>query len=177
MHGLTLVETVIALAILSVGLMGIMSAFSSISNLADANHEQLLALNIARQKKAEVETTTFGSIFAQYHPDANDNPSSFNILDTDVSKDKNGVGLQNAKGYVIFPSTNGRLDETTTKYPELGMPMDLNGDGNINSTNVPGGAQSDPLSYKLLPMRIRITWTSGTVNREVNLVTMLAKLK
>lgn len=155
-QGLTLIEVVIALVIVAVGLMGIMSALLSVSTLVNSNHDQLVAINIARQKLAEIQNATFQTTFAQYGPNS-ETGGNFTISQ-----------LENGSGKIIFPvNSSGKLDETVINE-NLGMPQDLNGNGNKIDTDVSA-------TYTILPIRIHLQWTSSTGARELDLNTMLTK--
>jgi hypothetical protein len=154
---LTLIEVMIAMCVLTVGIMGAMSALMSISTLETANHDDLIAINIARQKLSEIEAQPFDTLFFFYGP--NGSQSTF-----PVSPLGDGVGM------IVFPTNAaGNLDETITDV-SMGMPADLDGDGNASNTNV-------STTYKLLPMRITIMWNRSVGIRTLNLNTMLAKTK
>jgi prepilin-type N-terminal cleavage/methylation domain-containing protein len=154
--GMTMIEVMMALAVISIAIMGVMSAMSSISVLVDANHDELTALNIARQKLSEIQSTPFSTVFNQFGP--NQSARYFTVS-----------ALQQGTGQIIFPvNSSGGLDETVVD-PYFGMPMDLNGNGAAD-TNVSG-------SYTILPIRIYIQWNSTTGMRELKLNTLLSKLK
>src|SRR5438045_9255256 len=61
--GFTMLETMIALFVAAVALMGLLSAISSIMRLTDSNHQQITAVNIARQKLSELQNAPFQTIF------------------------------------------------------------------------------------------------------------------
>ncbi len=59
------------------------------------------------------------------------------------------------------------VDENAT-VPELGLPRDLNGDGNASSSDVTA-------SYILLPVRIDVTWPDSFGNQTRTLYTFLSE--
>ena len=152
-----MLEVMIALMLVSVALVGILAAISSAMSLADSNHEQMLALNVARQKLSEIQAAPFQTLFAQYAPGMASNTFSVS-------------NLESGSGKFIFP-VNGanRLDETVVDEA-LGMPRDLNGNGKATDTNV-------STTYTLLPVRIQVQWATPGGQRELNLNTMLVQLK
>ncbi|HLX62365.1 MAG TPA: prepilin-type N-terminal cleavage/methylation domain-containing protein [Planctomycetota bacterium] len=161
-RGMTILEVLVAMAVLAVGLMAVISAIMSTSELSLANQEELLAVNVVRQKLAEIKDTPFISIFSQYGPGT---PNAT----VDVSSLQAGT-LQNGVLNIVFPvNAAGRLDETVVDA-ELGMPQDLNGNGVSTDTDVSS-------TYTVLPVRIHVQWTSRTGARELSLNTMLTKLK
>src|ERR1035437_370127 len=131
-HGMTLIEVMIACSVLAIGILGAMSALISVSSLETANHDDLIAINIARQKLAEIQTQSFQLIFAFYGPNGAQN--TFPV-----------APLIDGTGTITFPTNAaGGLDETVTDV-DLGMPMDLNGNGSAMDTDVSS-------NYVLLPI-------------------------
>ncbi|MEI6233366.1 MAG: prepilin-type N-terminal cleavage/methylation domain-containing protein [Planctomycetota bacterium] len=156
-HGMTLIELMVAMSILAIGILGSMSALISISALETANHDDLIAVNISRQKLAEIQTQSFQTIFTFYGPNGAQN--SFPV-----------TPLPNGTGKLVFPTNAaGALDETINDT-DLGMPMDLNSNGSASDTDV-------STSYKLLPLRIEISWDSSVGRREFKLNTMMVQTK
>jgi len=154
---MTLVEVMIALSILAIGIMSVMSALISITALENNNHSEIIAVNVARQKLVEIQTAPFGSAFALFGPGSS--AATFSVDQ-----------LQGGRGRIIFPvNASGKLDETVVDA-NLGMPQDLNGNNLSTDTDVTG-------SYTVLPVRIHLQWVSTSSLGELNLNTMLAKLK
>lgn len=160
--GLTLLEVTVALAVMGIGLSALISATMAIDELSLSNQEQLIALNAARQKIAEMKDESFSTLFSQYGPGSSSNTFDLSTLQRGA--------LTNGTGKIVFPvNAAGKLDETVVDT-NLGMPQDLNGNGTRTDTDVSG-------SYTVLPVRIQITWTSRTGSRELSINTMLTKLK
>ena len=156
-RGMTLIEVMIACCVLAIGILGAMSALISVSSLETANHDDLIAINIARQKLSEIQTQSFQLIFAFYGPNGAQN--TFPV-----------APLIDGTGTITFPTNaSGSLDETVTDV-DFGMPMDLNGNGTAADTDVSS-------TYVLLPIRITIKWNSSVGARTMILNTMLAKTK
>lgn len=159
--GMSLLEVMIAMSVLAVGIMAGMSAQMSITELTLANQEDLLAINIARQKLAELKDAPFSSLFSSYGPNSG-------AQTVDVSSLQSGA-LPGGTVTITFPVDNaGKLNETVIDSA-MGMRMDLNGDGATNSSDVSG-------SYKVLPLRITVQWNSRTGTRQLSLNTLLTKL-
>jgi prepilin-type N-terminal cleavage/methylation domain-containing protein len=171
-RGLTIVEVVMAMAIIAIALLALMSSVISSMSLVEVNRQESLAMNAARQKFAEMQSTPLGSCFATFKNTAFDVP---------------GIATANA-GRIYFPmSASGNLDETVTTvsnfhastppsiqtisdfklatttsgvpanpllaYAGRYVPRDMNLDRDANDTNVNG-------EYVLLPVKIRIRWES-----------------
>lgn len=102
-RGVTLVELMVAMAILAIASMGLVSAFLSGSTLSQLTSEENLAVNAARAKMAEMRETidvgySFGgqdytgldAMVARYRPSGGDR--SFAVAGLDVQDGKTSVG-------------------------------------------------------------------------------------
>ena len=169
--GMTLIEVMIAAMVLAIGIMSAMSALISVSTLETANHDDLIAISVAKQKLAEIQTQKFQTVFSFYGPNGQQN--KFDVYP-----------LPEGQGKIEFPTNpaiaDNALPDTSISYTlsemvnnsglatDLGMPMDLDGDGLASKTDV-------TTTYVLLPMRITITWNSSVGPRSMKLCTMLVK--
>ena len=54
-RGMTLLEVLIAVCVISVGMLGVVSAMTSAMSLCEANRQDLIAMNIVQEKIAELE--------------------------------------------------------------------------------------------------------------------------
>jgi prepilin-type N-terminal cleavage/methylation domain-containing protein len=183
-RGMTLVEVMIALAVLSVGILAIVSAIISSMTTIDHNREETLALNACKQKIAEMEDATFNNLFGDY----NIQPSG--AVSSNGKNPFTVTSLPNAVGVVIFPVGNdGKLSETaltTTISGESvsivnmgGGKVDINGNNTPTTAGVGGetGISGTPGAYSALPVRVRVRWTGVTGAKEVNYNTVLIKLR
>lgn len=171
--GFSLIEVVIALAVVAFAGMALMDAMFGTQKLISASKENTYAMNAAREKLEEVRRYTFADIFAYYNNNAADDPggagtapgNSFTVSGLYVqSGDTDGMA-----GRIIFPQSGTNLIETYVDT-SMGMPStgkDMNGDGVINSAS----RNSD---YIVLPVKISIEWRSGDgVNRTYSLNTFI----
>jgi hypothetical protein len=71
-------------------------------------------------------------------------------------------------GAIQFPGNGLKLREDGSDA-ELGMPRDLDGDGLTDATDHAG-------DYRLLPVRVVISWHGKTGNSSLELVTVLTDL-
>jgi len=154
--GFTLIETVMAMAMISVALLALMHAVISSMQLVEVNRQDALAMNAAREKIAEIEARSFADVFATYRNHV------FPV-----------AGLGTTAGRVLFPvNGSGNLDETlsASSFLNMGFPRDMNGDNDANDSNV-----ND--TYTTLPMKIRINWQTVQGMREVEFTTILTNYK
>lgn len=161
--GLTLVELIIAVAVMSVALLALVTVILVSTQLQRVTREKTLAYNAARGKIEEMRnTTTFAEIFVRYNSSTADNPgagsSPGNTFDvTGLLR----VQTATPVGRIDFPESGGALREDIHSIDSalatgLGMPSgkDLNRDGAIDSS-------SHNADFKILPIRIVIRWLSG----------------
>ncbi|HVR85773.1 MAG TPA: type II secretion system protein [Planctomycetota bacterium] len=183
-RGITLLELVIAVSILSVALLALMSSVITSTSLQATSREKVIAYNAARQVIEQMRSTpNFSDIYKNYNAASNPNQNTFNVgefktLDgtTGIQWINNdlgvkGTGLQPMPGVpvgqIFFPSDANLLlredfytiDQSPNKEiaTVLGMgPLgkDLNRDGTIDSND-------HSLDYKILPVLVRIQWQSA----------------
>jgi prepilin-type N-terminal cleavage/methylation domain-containing protein len=204
-RGMTLVEIVIALAILSIGLLALVSSIVSTMTTLDVNREETLAMNAARQKIAELENATFGNVTTNTTVFASYNIQTSPYAANGTNNPFTVPGLPDGEGTVIFPvNGSGNLDETitTTQVPTSipivtgttletveivsmgGSKVDIDGDGcpSLDPTIASSGTAKTSgmnATYQNLPVRVRIRWRSRVQRQpmEVNFSTCLSKIK
>ncbi len=171
--GFTLVELAIVSVILLVAIGGLSGAVISSRQLARVNEETATADSAARRMLEELHGVGFVDIFYAYNDDPDDDegiPGSapgtgFEVRGlTPQANDPDGLC-----GRIIFPSQEvfgvEQLREDLD-IPELGLPRDLNGDGDIDGEDHGG-------DYVMLPVTVRIEWTGVNGNRFVEFSTLL----
>lgn len=184
-RGVTIVEMMIALAILSIGLLGLCSAIISNMTTIDHNREEVIAMNAIRRQLTLLEMTSFNTV-----PAGGSTAEVPGVVQAFGNVNFAVPELNGATGRVIMPTTGGGiLNETMTaitvqnidglgrseSLATLGMPMDINFDNDPNDTAVANTA------YQIVPVRIRVQWHSPTSQpgrpHEVVFNTVLGKLK
>jgi hypothetical protein len=156
--GFTLVEVVVALATITLALVGLIGAMAVSSEQEALAGDMSVALDAARaESELLASTPTFTAIYAQFAvPPLN----TFNV-----------PGLVPPDGWaacgkVIFPTIGPDLREDAV-FPALGMPRDLNGDGVISATPVNKG-------YMILPVRILVGFKGSYGTSTVTLDCLLS---
>jgi len=149
--GFTVIEVVMTMAMISIALLALMSVVISSMTLVEANRQDSLAVNAARDKVAEMAAKPFDKVFSSYK----------NHTFTVTGLQRPGGG---DPGRVIFPMNGSNLSETVADAKLL-MPRDLNMDGDASDTNV-------SLNYQILPVKVRVNWETvqGPRTLEVNVV-------
>lgn len=174
--GFSLIELMIASFVLTVAVCGVSGSMVSALALNRVNRETALAQEAIRRVMEEARGVPFPQIFAAYNSSAADNPPA-----PVVSPGRNFAvfGLEpqvgDADGFVgevTFPTTVvagvEQLREDVVDAG-LGMPRDLNGvltpgDDLLNHAN----------DYRLLPMRVRVSWRGVSGDRTMAAECMLS---
>ena len=173
-RGFTLLELAFAITILAIGIAGISRAMLGAGRSGARSREADRAMQAARAMLERIQAEAFAQAFRSFNGDPSDDPSgsgtapgaSFAVTGLrSLPNDADGL-----PGEITFPTpsaTSPELRENVT-LAELGMPRDLNGDGNVDASN-------HATDYKLLPVRVRVRWqgADGTTG-SVTLKTMLA---
>lgn len=173
--GLSLTEAMLSLSIM----LSIMVAFLRVMVLSEVasstNHEVTLAKEAARSMIETLQAEPFDDVFASYNATGEDDPgvagsapgASFDVAGLDPrTNDADG-----RVGTVLFPTLSGAPEALREDafLPQLGMPRDLNGDGNVDAVDHSG-------DYRLLPVIVRVEWRSATGASQLELKTMLGGL-
>jgi len=173
--GFSLVEVLIAAVILAVAITGISGSILSAMALNRVNRDTALAQQAARRAMEELSGVPFAEVFACYNANAGDDlgltvPArgpNFAVAGLDV-QDGDADGFC---GRVLFPTTTvagwEQLREDVADAG-LGMPRDLNGDGN------PPDGLDHANDYVLLPVRVRVEWRGVSGPRQIELESMLS---
>ncbi|MBK7875515.1 MAG: type II secretion system protein [Planctomycetes bacterium] len=157
--GLTLVEIVVVIAIMTISMAMYAQTLTASARLDPVANETMLAAEGARLVLERMKAEDFEDVFALYNADPTDDPGG---PGTAPGNTFSVEGLAPATtgaivGRIDFPVVDGTLRETATDET-LVMPRDLNGDGVID-------AASRANDYLLLPVRVRIEWASATGRR------------
>lgn len=168
--GMTMVELMISIVILTLCCTMLASTLSATGVHRATNYEEGLAVEAARGVVEDMHNWTFGAIYATYNDDPTDDPDGEG---TAPGKHFDVVGLRPTDGdldgfvgEIILPVDSGPLYENTVN-PDLGMPRDLNGDVLIDA-----GDHTD--DHIILPVCIEIRWQGKGGDRTMRIDTLLA---
>ena len=163
--GLSLVELLIALTVLTISANGLASFFTAVPRMMDEAQRKRTVMDEAMGMYEELRGQEFESLFVRYNESALDDPAlgdapgNQRILTETARSLGSGPGRP-ASISLFFPapaSSPMELREDTVD-PNLGMPRDLNGDGVIDGLN----HASD---YVILPVRIEVKWSESGADR------------
>jgi prepilin-type N-terminal cleavage/methylation domain-containing protein len=151
-RGFTLIELAIATSILMIGIVSLLSASSQMHSLRKVNRERTLAQNAVRSMAERIHAASQGF---------SDEPGTWaqNVLATYGPGGSAGntfavEGLAPEEGAESVGSIRIGTDETDTDGElgaELGMPRDLDGDGDAVDADVSGIA-------RILPVVLTLRW-------------------
>ena len=154
--GFTVLEAAVAMAILAVALLALWGTLVYCTRSNVAAEQKKRAMNAAQGKIEELKSVPFHSLLGEFGPGGNTG-DRFGVESLDDE-------LSGADGRIVFYT-----DETdTTTDPSIGLPMDLNGDGDQTDTDVAG-------SCLLLPVKITIRWDGVLGSQRVDLRTILRR--
>jgi prepilin-type N-terminal cleavage/methylation domain-containing protein len=170
--GFSLLEVMFAAVILAIAISGAASAMISAMRLDRVNRETTVAMLEARSVLEQLQSLDFEAIYAAYNQSAADDGGVAvpgpNFAVPGLSPDP--ADADGIVGRVSFPEVqNGATWELREDVvdPELGMPMDFDGDG------IDGDDHSG--DYALLPIRLQVRWSGVSGPRTTNLVTLLSR--
>jgi prepilin-type N-terminal cleavage/methylation domain-containing protein len=167
-RGMTIVEIMMAVAILSIGLGGGAIALIGAISLQRHVRERATAFEAAASTMDALQGEAFAEVFARFNATNADNPAAGNSPGANFAVpgleaqpgDPDGLA-----GEILFPGDGTALRENVADA-ELGMPRDLNADAQID-------ALDHAADYKVLPVRVRVRWRGAKGNAEFVLGTTL----
>jgi type II secretory pathway pseudopilin PulG len=174
-RGFTIVELLLVVSVLMIAFLALSQSLVASMALTRVNRESALATDALRQTVEVLQgVDEFGSVFALYNSDSSDDPvpglapgAAFAVAGLEPADD-DPDGLV---GEIVFPAVDGAAGLVLREdldLPELGMPRDLNGDG--DAVDVLGPADE----YRLLPVLVRVRWRGASGERRAEVRTLLA---
>ena len=194
--GMTLIEVMIALTVVSITMLGLVTAVLACMQQTDDDREDTMALSIARQRLQTIQSyctsANFGNVYSFFGP--NDASGAQNTADSgqagsfDGGNSLNLTTLPNCTCQILFPvdpsvSPPSLVDKppATAAVPNpnvsFGTPIDLTGANPIGSgTGIDTADHST--NYQILPVIIRVTWDSSTqfTRRSMDLHAILTQI-
>ena len=172
--GMSLLEIMIAMAIVSLTLLAMLSLITSSSRVQDESGERTLAYNAARAVVEDMRALPLLEVFSRYNAVTGDNPAGGTSPGDTFAVDglPKGVG-GGTQGRIYFPegSTAGTLSESPSDAllaAELGMPKDLNRNGTASDSGL--------TTYSILPVKIEVVWVRpGGKTCKVQVVTYISE--
>jgi hypothetical protein len=168
--GFSVVEMAIAAVVLTVAVCGLSGSVVSAVALNRVNHETALAEAAVRGAMEQVTGAPFAEAFARFNTDPTDDPAGPGTAPggTFAVAGLRGDGAA-LPGRIVFPTVDaggGPELRENVEDAALGMPRDLNGDGNIDALDHAG-------NYRLLPVRVSVTWRGVSGLRNLTIESLL----
>jgi prepilin-type N-terminal cleavage/methylation domain-containing protein len=174
--GFSLIELMIVMGVVLVGALLLSQSLATSMRLTEVNRETALATDGVREMVERLQGDgDFKSLFRRYNADALDDPSGEGTAPGNafaveglqaVDDDPDGM-----VGEIVFPieiGAGGKLFLFEDHVDEsLGMPRDLNGDGDIDAIDHSG-------DYRVLPVAVRLRWKGMSGERTTEIRTLLA---
>lgn len=181
-RGLTLVELMIAVAILAITICATMSAYFSSHRLNVRSREEAIAVAAAQDKLAEIREHNFDDVVNAYggqtfqvfglNPVAPGVDQGEVIIINDETPDEAAYGrdLEAPVGPDgVDLNGNGRRTDVLGLATVTGtFPADLDGDGAATTPVVA------PAAFKLIPVVVAVTWQGPSGTARVQMMTMIA---
>ncbi len=167
-RGFGLLDNLLAMAVFSISAMGFLQVTVASKGLHRENMNLEQATGAARQLLEDMRAVNASEVFARYNDDPNDDPDGVNTapgsnITVHVGDDGENawseeheaqMGTEPITCNITFPTVGGQVREDLD-MPELGLPADLNGDGEID-----GEDHSD--DYEYLPVLITANTANGS---------------
>jgi type II secretory pathway pseudopilin PulG len=154
--GFTVLEAAIALTVLAVALLSLWGTLIYCSRSNGVVEQKMKALNAAQAKVEELKSQPFETLIADYSPGGKyGNSFAVPSLDDEESM---------ARGEIIFYVS----EVSTPDGGTIGLPLDLNADGDSDDTDVSGG-------YGILPVRVTVEWTGALGPQRMDVRTILKR--
>lgn len=168
--GMSMLEVTIVIVLMTVGMGGFVRVLLSSSGVSTQQFEASVAREAALAKIEEIRSADFDEVLVLYNEIDADDPDG---AGTAPGADFAVTGLDplpgDADGFVgevVLPSVNGLTIDEGMNLDLLGMPRDLNGDGDSADALVGG-------DYALLPVTVRIRWRANGKVSSVQATTTL----
>lgn len=162
----------VVFVVLTVAMAMFTSTMASTARQRMTKRESAVAAEAGRRMLEVMRSGLHAQTFARFNASPDDDPGG---AGTAPGKDFAVPGLAPTPddpdgfvGEVVFSSNGPVLLEDVVR-PDLGMPRDLNADGEID-----GGDHSG--DYAVLPVMVRLRWQSRSGPRELEMFTLLADL-
>ncbi len=175
--GVTLLESVIALGVMTVAVSLFSSMVLSTSRQRVLNHEFPTASEGVRVVLERMRNEDFDQVYALYNSDPLDDPGGAGSAPGNRFAIAGLVALEEAPdglvGGIQFPTlvAGGLLElREDSVSPDIGMPRDLNGDSIVDDED-----HAD--DYTILPIIVRLRWQGRHGARELRMPSVLSEFR
>ena len=195
-RGFSLLEVVLLCVLLAVGAAALGQTFLTALAATRESGEYAAVVAAARQKMEELAATRFEDLVKKYGASAPTVGNTFPVMLDQAGTEINASGTKayglELPGYNNLPAGEIVIITDESNPPSLygrslppdgnrpggvsfsGLPMDLNGDGNVTSGNVWGGTPATNLAIRL-PVGVVIRWPGARGPERYELWTIMSK--
>jgi len=166
--GFSLLEVLISATVFVLVAGAVVTTLVISNALNTTNRETMLASQAAQSALEALKGVPFDQVFARYNATSADDPAGvdspgnvFEVRELDPLADD----ADDMAGTIEFPGDGVQLREDGDDR-DLGLPRDLDGDGNTDAAN-------HAANYRILPVRAIVEWHGKTGDRRLELVTVL----
>ena len=165
-----MVELTVAITVMVIALCATASTVVTTNALNRQSHETAIARKAAESMVEALRNADFATVFARYNGAPGDDPGGAgtapgaNFVVEGITPIPGAPG--GVAGQIFFPSAGPDLRENVVD-PTLGMPRDLTGD-------ILQDGFDHSSDYRVLPVRVRVSWTGRSGPRFVELQTLLS---
>jgi len=168
--GFTILEVLVSSTVFALVTGAVVTTLVASSALSDTNRETVLAAQAAESMLEQLKGATFSEVFARFNATKDDDPAAG--VSPGISFAVNGLSAraEDADGMVgrlEFPGDGLELREDG-KDAELGLPRDMNRDGDLDGAD-------HAKDYVILPVRVVLEWHGISGNRAIELVSVLVQ--
>ena len=168
--GFALADVCISLAILVVAMGGLLATVFSALRLSQANESTRAANQAVRGILERMNAVPFDELYATCNSDPADDPVPKSTICLEPSNpllhDAQGNPAHSEIRFPTAPGAGGLELREDAVDPALGMPRDLNGDGNIDALDHSG-------DYLVLPVSVRLEWVGPSGAQALEISTLL----
>lgn len=156
--GFSLLEVMISLTIIAIALALLVSSMLALTHSRRQSNERHQVATVMSRALETLESMGPTNAYTGYAPAPDGTPFPSDGAGNADSFDIDGLqGIAAGIGATIQVSFV--VDETEND-PELGLPRDLDGDGEINNTNVAALDDDGEVQATILPVRLSANWRS-----------------
>ena len=170
--GFAIVDVCVSLLILVVALGALLGSVFSAMKLAEVNESTASASQAVRGILETMSALPLEQVYAAYNSDPQDDPDkNQNYLEgleipAELLSPQGGTASVAEISFPTLAGVNGTELREDLVDPELGMPRDLNGDGEID-------ALDHSQDYQLLPVAVKLEWNGPAGPQVLEVCTLL----
>lgn len=169
--GFSLIDVCVALLILAIAVGALVGTMFSALRLDQVNESRAAANQALRAVLEDMRTLEFSTVYAAYNTSSADDPDPDHDYKTGLAlKAKLPAGACGSApvAQVVFPEDKQGFLREDLVDASLGLPRDLNGDGDIDGND-------HSADYKILPVTVKLEWKSQSGPQKIQVATVIRR--